>query len=469
VIPATNFTSGMPLEDTLSSSDIASSADPENSQESDDNGLGMLPSGDISSGVITLDPVAGEAQQSGSESDLNPTGHGNAGDFFDNLTVDFGFIQYDLGDAPDSYGTTLGSDGARHVLDDVTFLGNSVDPELDGQPSNSADGDDAISGNDVADDEDGVTFLTPIMAGEMFTIEVEASADGYLNTWIDFDGNGIFDPSEQLTSDQPLAPGPTILTFTAPASVDDDNLYSRFRFTADSGEVTMPTGEATSGEVEDYVLMSLGDTVWLDNGAGSTGGSDADNGMQDGTEAGIAGVTVELYAQGTTPGVDMPIATTMTDANGEYLFTGLVPGDYSVYLPASNFADGAPLEDHFSSSDPGGLAVDPDDDQDLDDNGAGDGYDDPINNGILSNPVTLALGAEPTDDGNGNQSNQTVDFGLVQYDKGDLPDSNVGEAPGDYETLTTLGHDGAMHVIVPDVFLGSGVDAESDGQPDVDA
>jgi len=394
VIPASNFASGMPLADMQSSSDVATSADPENGQESDDNGV-QVAAGQVASGVITLDPVAGEPVQSGTEGDLNPTGHGNAGDFFDNLTVDFGFIQYDLGDAPDSYGTTQASDGPRHIQDGTTFLGSSVDPELDGQPSNNADGDDTPTGNDVADDEDGITFLTPIMPGEPFTIQVEASTAGYLNSWIDFDGNGTFDAGEQITSDEPLVPGANTLTFTAPASVDDDSLYSRFRFTANSGEVTEPTGEATSGEVEDYVLMSLGDTVWLDNGAGSTGGADANNGMQDGTEAGIAGVTVELYAQGATPGVDAPIATTTTDANGDYLFTGLAPGDYSVYLPPSNFGDGAPLEDHFSSSDPGGVAVDPDNNQDMDDNGAGDGLSDPINSGILSSPVTLELGTEP--------------------------------------------------------------------------
>jgi len=79
--------------------------------------------------------------------------------------------------------------------------------------------------------------------------------------------------------------------------------------------------------------MSLGDSIWLDNGAGSVGGADANNGIQDGTEAGIPGVVVELL-----DGNGNVVATTTTDANGEYLFTGLVPGDYTVHLPASNFA-----------------------------------------------------------------------------------------------------------------------------------
>ena len=59
---------------------------------------------------------------------------------------------------------------------------------------------------------------------------------------------------------------------------------------------------------------SIGDTVWYDaNG----------NGLQDGGEAGIAGVTVTL----TGPGPDM---TATTDANGMYLFDSLTAGAYTV-------------------------------------------------------------------------------------------------------------------------------------------
>lgn len=63
---------------------------------------------------------------------------------------------------------------------------------------------------------------------------------------------------------------------------------------------------------------SLGDFVWED--------MDAD-GIQDAGEPGVEGVTVELY-EGC--GGTVPIATTATDANGNYLFTDLTPGDYFV-------------------------------------------------------------------------------------------------------------------------------------------
>ena len=63
-------------------------------------------------------------------------------------------------------------------------------------------------------------------------------------------------------------------------------------------------------------LASLGDRVWLD--------SDRD-GFQDVSEVGVSGVTVTLYN-----GSGVAVSATKTDAVGNYLFTGLQPGDYSV-------------------------------------------------------------------------------------------------------------------------------------------
>ena len=62
---------------------------------------------------------------------------------------------------------------------------------------------------------------------------------------------------------------------------------------------------------------TIGDTVWNDNGAG---GGTVGNGIQDGTEPGIAGVTVLLYRDVDNDGVYEPggadgaaFATTVTD------------------------------------------------------------------------------------------------------------------------------------------------------------
>jgi uncharacterized surface anchored protein len=60
--------------------------------------------------------------------------------------------------------------------------------------------------------------------------------------------------------------------------------------------------------------------VWLDKNA---------NGVQDAGEAGLAGVTVKLLNS-----AGSVVATTTTDANGNYLFNNLTPGDYSAQVVA---------------------------------------------------------------------------------------------------------------------------------------
>ena len=70
---------------------------------------------------------------------------------------------------------------------------------------------------------------------------------------------------------------------------------------------------------------SIGNKVW----------NDADNdGIQDSGEMGVANVTVNLFDCN-----DNFIATTTTDADGEYLFGNLTPGDYYVqFVLPSGFA-----------------------------------------------------------------------------------------------------------------------------------
>lgn len=63
-------------------------------------------------------------------------------------------------------------------------------------------------------------------------------------------------------------------------------------------------------------LASIGDTVWNDENK---------NGIQDAGELGVPDVTVNLYDCS-----DVFVATMTTDANGYYLFSGLLPGGYYV-------------------------------------------------------------------------------------------------------------------------------------------
>jgi len=92
--------------------------------------------------------------------------------------------------------------------------------------------------------------------------------------------------------------------------------------------------------VETRVLgyNSVGDTVFADTGVG-TGGY-LGNGIQDGTEPGIANITVWLYADINTNGVidtgEPLVATTNTAANGAYLFNQLADGRYVVAVDTAD-------------------------------------------------------------------------------------------------------------------------------------
>ncbi|MCA0454207.1 MAG: carboxypeptidase regulatory-like domain-containing protein [Chloroflexi bacterium] len=88
-----------------------------------------------------------------------------------------------------------------------------------------------------------------------------------------------------------------------------------------SATYTLGIGEDVLTVDFGYVLLgSIGDTIWVDNNR---------NGIQDGSEPGIPNVTVTLVLP------DGSTLTTTTDANGNYSFTDLYPGDYRVVVDLS--------------------------------------------------------------------------------------------------------------------------------------
>ena len=161
--------------------------------------------------------------------------------------------EYDFGDAPDPTYQTLLPNGAHHILDGVTFLGASVDAEPDGQPDALATGDD----NDGNDDEDGVLFVSPLIPGEQGAVYVLANVPGFLNAWLDFDGSGTWDASEQIFTDELLIMGWNPLNFPVPSTAVIGNTFARFRF--DTGGGLGVTGQAPDGEVEDYQVDIIED------------------------------------------------------------------------------------------------------------------------------------------------------------------------------------------------------------------
>jgi hypothetical protein len=159
-------------------------------------------------------------------------------------------VELDFGDAPDpTYPTFLASDGARHVIVSRYYLGYSIDPESDGQPTALADGDDQAGW----DDEDGVTFSGGLVTGSVASIVVVASSVGFLDAWIDFNRDGDWaDPGEQIFAGQALSQGSNTLSFTVPGNAQGGDTYARFRFSSCGG--LSYVGGATDGEVEDYTV-----------------------------------------------------------------------------------------------------------------------------------------------------------------------------------------------------------------------
>ncbi len=118
--------------------------------------------------------------------------------------------EIDLGDANDpTYPTLLINNGAAHIMDATIYLGNAIDAEPDGQPTADAKGDD---NNGSPDDEDGINFLSAFTPGGSVLIDINASADGYVNAWIDYDGNGSWaEANEQIFTDQSVVAGSNFL------------------------------------------------------------------------------------------------------------------------------------------------------------------------------------------------------------------------------------------------------------------
>ena len=140
--------------------------------------------------------------------------------------------------------------------------------------------------------------------------------------------------------------------------------------------------------------LTLGNLVWLDLNA---------NNLKEAFEPVIPNATVKLYVDANNDNVadGAAVATTTTDNNGLYSFTGLSARNYivGVTIPASYQA-------RLNGT------VDPDNDVDNDNNGVNlIGLNQPGSE-VRSNAITLSQGTEPTIDGDDNNGNLTVDFGM---------------------------------------------------------
>jgi LPXTG-site transpeptidase (sortase) family protein len=155
--------------------------------------------------------------------------------------------------------------------------------------------------------------------------------------------------------------------------------------------------------------------------------------------------------------VDTPIATDTTDANGDYLFSGLAAGNYIIYIPTPPAA--APL-----SSSPG-VTDSADNNQDNDDNGIQAASGQPVTSPVIALTVDGETSAEPgqggtQDDFDDNNGNMTVDFGFVPTaslvadpavaKSGNPVRASVGETVVFTLRVTNIGNAAAANVVVTD-------------------
>lgn len=132
-----------------------------------------------------------------------------------------------------------------------------------------------------------------------------------------------------------------------------------------------------------YKNIVLSGTVWIEQD---------DNGLQGGSESGIAGVQLSLNNTAT----GLSVGTATTNGTGVYTFT-IKPGSYFLSVVAANFANSQPLDGLISCT----PTFDPENNVDMDDNGMG-----PVNGPINTTTFNLICGQEP----NGGDNNNTIDF-----------------------------------------------------------
>ena len=168
----------------------------------------------------------------------------------------------DWGDAPGDwfyprYPTLEADDGPSHLIRADFCLGATIDGESDGQPTWRADGDDNNPPLPAPDDEDGVSWFTPLIPGQEAQVEVFLTTPGtiaaFLDAWIDFNGDGDWDElDDYIAGVVPLDPGENRISFDVPEGARLGRTYARFRL---SSTGVFWTGPAIDGEVEDYAVI----------------------------------------------------------------------------------------------------------------------------------------------------------------------------------------------------------------------
>lgn len=223
----------------------------------------------------------------------------------------------DYSDAPTTYGDAI------HAIVNELKLGTTIDPDSASLASTYADG-------DGADDDSVSTFRTLVYSDRIYSIDTavtnQTGSTARLIAWIDFDGNGSFDPDEAAIRSIPTGTNNGTVTLnwsSVPLDIQSGNTFVRLRLTTDPMTNGDPDGAKNDGEVEDY-FISISDAgatvsgrVYIDANS---------NANQDINESGIGATIVVL--RDTVTGTCSSIST---NGSGHYSFSGIADSSYELY------------------------------------------------------------------------------------------------------------------------------------------
>jgi len=181
----------------------------------------------------------------------SPAWVGRAGDASDPFRP-----KSDFGDAPASY-DPVANQKATHETDCNLRLGATIDKEWDKTPSANATAD--------GSDEDGVATPSILLPGTITQVQDvkvfnNTGTTATVIAWLDYNGNGLFDPSEGVSRTVNSSATMQTVTFVWPSIFVGlpvgSSTFLRIRITSTSATTPMtvntPTGWFPNGEVEDY-------------------------------------------------------------------------------------------------------------------------------------------------------------------------------------------------------------------------
>jgi uncharacterized repeat protein (TIGR01451 family)/fimbrial isopeptide formation D2 family protein len=400
-------------DDSAPTSSSATLAADDNGGDNMDNGNQLTPGDPATSPIIMLvggtEPTS-EPGPGGTQDTANGIAENNG-----DMTVDFGFIpNMSLGSTVFFDVDNSGDQDATNPLE-VGLVGVTVNLYFDA--NGDGDFDDPDEDMPVLMDITDVngdylfTMLPPgnYQVGVIALAEAPVASTGLAvsdDPNDDTDGNSD-GSTTAAAGDESRSGTVTLVANNEPQNDEED---------AQGGAQDDAISDANGNMTVDFGFVptnSVGSTVFYDFD---------DDGMQDQDsplEAGIPGVTVELYQDTDGDGTaETLVGTTETNAMGNYFFGNLPNGDYQVVIPSA--PDNAPV--NSTEVDPDQEGVDANDD---------------LENGVQTTPggptssavFTLMAGAETTDEDNqgGDQDDSLVDAnGNMTIDFGFIPNQSIG-------------------------------------------